>query len=116
MTDNSATVQAYMEGFRNSDRLKILSCLTDDVEWVIPGVFQVHGKEEFGKHIVDERFVRRPAIEVTRMTEQHDVVVAEGAVRTQRTDGSIVRLAFCDVFEMQGHRIRRLTSYLMEIK
>lgn len=105
-----------MQGFRASDALRILACLTDDVEWVIPGAFRVQGKEEFAKHIVDAAFVAHPSITVTRMTEEHDVVVAEGAVRTQRKDGTFLNLAFCDVFEMQEGRIRRLTSYLTETK
>jgi ketosteroid isomerase-like protein len=104
-----------MEGFRRSDHEAVLSCLTDDVEWEIPGVFHVRGKERFDKHIEDEGFVGRPAINVTRMTEEGEVVVAEGTVRTQRGDGRIVTLAFCDVFEMNEGRIRRLTSYLMEL-
>lgn len=61
-----------------------LACLTDDVEWEIPGRFHVRGKEEFDKHIVDEGFVDNPAITATRLTEGDDVVVAEGTVRTQR--------------------------------
>lgn len=39
MTGNKRTVQKYMEGSRETDRGKILSCLTDDVEWEIPGLF-----------------------------------------------------------------------------
>jgi ketosteroid isomerase-like protein len=116
MMQNKRTVETYMEGFRSSDHARILSCLTDDVEWRIPGAFQIQGKEEFAKHVVDPAFVPNPAITVTRMTEEHDVVVAEGAVRTQRTDGTFLNLVFCDVFEMRDGRIRRLTSYLMETK
>ena len=51
-----------------------------------------------------------------RLTEGDDVVVAEGVVHTQRKDGTVLSLAFRDVFEMQGARIRRLTSYLMETR
>jgi ketosteroid isomerase-like protein len=114
MTQNKRTVDKYMDGFRQSDHVQILSCLTDDVEWVIPGAFHVQGKREFENHIVDEGFAAKPAITVTRLTESDDVVVAEGYVRTQRTDGTFLNLAFCDVFEMQGGKIRRLISYLME--
>ena len=46
----------------------------------------------------------------------HHVVVAEGTVRTARTDGVVMTLAFCDVFEMRGGKIRRLVSYLMETR
>jgi ketosteroid isomerase-like protein len=116
MTRNKRTVEAYMDGFRRTDRSGILSCLTDDVEWEIPGVFHVRGKEQFAQHIVDEGFVANPAITLIRLTEENDVVVAEGSVRTQRKDGSILNLAFCDVFEMRDSKIRRLVSYLMEMK
>ena len=34
----------------------------------------------------------------------------------QRKDGTFLNLAMCDVFEMQGGKIRRLISYLMETK
>jgi hypothetical protein len=36
MTPNKRTIETYMDGFRKTDRPQILSCLTDDVEWVIP--------------------------------------------------------------------------------
>jgi ketosteroid isomerase-like protein len=116
MTPNKRTVETYMDGFRSTDRPQILSCLADDVEWLIPGVFHVRGKDEFNNHILDEGFVGRPAIDVTRLTEENEVVVAEGSVRTERTDGTLLTLAFCDVFEMRGNKIQRLISYLMEIK
>lgn len=114
MTRNKKTVEMYMDGFRRTDRPLILSSLADDVEWEIPGVFHLRGKEEFDKHIVDEGFVGSPAITVTRVTESDDVVVAEGSVRTQRKDGTVLNLAFCDVFELRDNKIRRLISYLME--
>jgi ketosteroid isomerase-like protein len=113
MTPNQKMVDRYMDGFRRSDHTQILSCLTDDVEWEIPGAFHIRGKEAFDKHIEDEGFVGSPAIIVTRLTEEGDVVVAEGSVRTQRKDGTSLHLAFCDVFEMQGGKIRKLISYLM---
>jgi uncharacterized protein len=45
MSKNKQTVDKYMDGFRRSDHEEILSCLTDDVEWDIPGAFHVRGKE-----------------------------------------------------------------------
>ena len=113
MSESKETIETYMDGFRTGDHGQILSCLTDDVEWEIPGTFHVRGKEAFDKQIENEGFVGRPIITVTRLTEEANVVVAEGSVRTQRKDGMTLTLAFCDVFEMRGSRIRRLISYLM---
>jgi uncharacterized protein len=114
MTENKRTVERYMDGFRRTDRSQILACLTGDVEWLVPGAFHPRGKQEFDTQIVDQGFVGSPSITVARLTEEDDVVVAEGSVRTERSDGAVMNLAMCDVFEMRGGKILRLTSYLME--
>ena len=105
-----------MEAFGRTDHQEILACLTDDVEWIIPGAFHARGKAAFDKEIENDAFVGHPAITVTRLTEEDDVVVAEGSVRAQRKDGAVLNLVFCDVFEMRDGKIRRLTSYLMETR
>jgi ketosteroid isomerase-like protein len=109
-------VEKYMDAFARSDHHQVLSCLTDDVEWVIPGVFHVKGKDAFDKEIENPAFVGSPLITVTRLTEEGDVVVAEGNVRAARRDGGNLNVLFCDVFEMRDTKIRRLISYLMEVK
>lgn len=115
MTSNQQTVERYMDGFRRSDRARILDCVTDDVEWEIPGAFRVRGREAFAGHIVDPGFEERPEITVARFVVEGNVVVAEGRVRTARVDGTVLHLAFCDVFELRGGRIARLTSYLVPL-
>ncbi len=105
-----------MEGFRRSDHAMVLSCLTDDVEWLIPGMFDIRGKEAFDKEIENEAFTGHPAIVVTRVTEEADVVIAEGSVRAQKKDGGVLNAVFCDAFEMEGGKIEKLISYLMEVK
>ena len=115
MSENKATVEKYMEGFRTGDHQVILSCLTDDVVWDIPGAFHIVGKAAFDGEIENEAFVGLPAITVSRMTEENDVVVAEGAVRVQRREGDFVDVAFCDVFVMQRGKIRQLVSYLVPV-
>jgi uncharacterized protein len=113
MSDNKRTIERYMDGFRHTDRSKILSCLTEDVEWEIPGYFSARGRAEFDSRIVEEGFIGSPVIHVTRLVEENDVVVAEGTVRANRTDGTTVNLVFCDVFDMRLGKIRRLVSYLV---
>ena len=112
---NKRTVQRYMDAFAASDRAGVLDCLTEDVEWILPGVFHLHGKAQFEREIVNPAFEPQPSIEVTRMVEQGDVVVAEGTVRTRKKDGEALHLAFCDVFEMREAKVRRLVSYLQPL-
>ena len=74
------------------------------------------GKKEFEGEIRNDAFQGDPAITVTRMTEENDIVIAEGSVRTQKKNGEFINMVFCDVFKMQNAKIQKLTSYLMEVK
>jgi ketosteroid isomerase-like protein len=114
MTANKQTVQRYLGGFNKSDHAQILSCLTDDVEWDMPGAFHLVGKPAFDKEIENDAFVGRPIVTTIRMVEEGDVVIAEGRVRANRKDGGVLNAVFCDVFVMTNAKIRRLTTYLME--
>jgi ketosteroid isomerase-like protein len=116
MTQHQNTVLQYIDGFRKSDRERILSCVTNDVVWIIPGAFEARGKSAFAAHIVEEGFKSYPNITVARLIEADDVVVAEGTVRTERTDGAVIHLAYCDVFEMRDGKIAQLTSYVVQIR
>jgi ketosteroid isomerase-like protein len=116
MSRNKQTVKEYMDAFGKTDHKEVLSCLTDDVEWVVPGVFHRAGKEAFDKEIENDAFVGSPTITLTRMTEEQDVVVAEGTVRSARRDGGVLNAVFCDVFVLRDAKIKHVTSYLMEVK
>lgn len=114
MTENKKTVEKYIDGFTKSDHGKILSCLTDDVVWEIPGFFKIKGKEDFDNEIENDAFVGRPTIEIVRMVEENNIVVAEGTVQAKRKDGGLLDAVFCDVFIMKNGLIDYLTSYLID--
>jgi len=109
-------VEKYIEGFNKSDHGMILSCLTDDVEWILPGVFHLKGKEEFDKEIENPAFEGKTVIVITRMIEKNNIVIAEGTVRAKKKDAEYINLVFCDVFEMRDNLIKRLNSYLMQVQ
>lgn len=115
MTENKKTVMKYMDGFRESDHEKILSCLIDDVEWILPGMFHKRGKKEFDSEIENENFTGKPEIEVTRLVEENNIVIAEGTVNGKLKSGDPFRVVFCDVFEFDNGKIKKLISYLMQI-
>lgn len=116
MSLNKQTVLKYIDGFNQSDHGQILSCLTEDVEWVMPGTFRLHGKVAFDKEIENEAFTGKPVVTVTRMTEQNEVVIAEGTVQAAWKNGGVLNAVFCDVFEMKDTLIRRLITYLVALE
>src|SRR5688572_10740265 len=99
MSANKDTVRKYIDGFNKGDHDQILSCLTDDIEWLMPGAFRLAGKDAFDGEIENPATPGRPTVQITRMIEQTDVVVAEGTVRVAWKDGGFLNAVFCDVFE-----------------
>lgn len=113
MSKAKQVVEQYMQGFRESDHEKVLECLTEDVIWHMPGYFHLQGKEDFDKEIENDLFTGSPSIQVFRMTEEATVVIAEGAVQGRFKTGDILDAVFCDVFEFEGLKIKKLISYQM---
>jgi ketosteroid isomerase-like protein len=116
MSLNKETVEKYIDGFNKSDHAQILSCLTDDIEWLMPGAFHLRGKDAFDKEIENDAFTGSPTVKITRMVEENDVVIAEGTVRVAWKDGGFLDAVFCDAFEMANGKIRRLVSYQVNLK
>jgi uncharacterized protein len=104
-------VERYIEGFREGDHEKILSCLTPDVSWYMPPFFSLEGKEAFDEAIEHDASGGLPEIRLERLVEEGDVVVAQGAVQAPLKVGGRIDALFCDVFEFRGDRICRLVTY-----
>jgi ketosteroid isomerase-like protein len=113
MTNQKQTVEKYMDGFRSTDHAKILSCLTDDVIWEMPGFFYHEGKNAFDKEIENPNADGHPDISITRLVEEGNIVIAEGTVKAKMKDGNKLDAVFCDVFHFTNGKISKLTTYLM---
>lgn len=111
---NKKVIETYMDGFRKGDHAQILSCLTANVVWEMPGLFHKVGKEEFDKEIENDAFEGRPTINLIRMVEEGNIVVAEGSVICKIKNGELLNAMFCDVFHFKKGKIKQLTGYLMQ--
>jgi ketosteroid isomerase-like protein len=73
-------------------------------------------EDAFDKEIENDAFVGSPTITITRRVEEDNVVIAEGKVRVKKKDGGFLNAVFCDVFAMKNERIKRITTYIVQIK
>lgn len=90
----------------------MLELFTEDIErWEVGAPKRTHGKVEFEKEVLPGPEVARLGIQVERMIEEGSNVVAEGLAQVFKTDGTTIRVQFCDVFEFEGEKVRRITAY-----
>lgn len=115
LSPHKAVVETYIEGFRRSDHAQILSCLTDDVVWDLPGYATLTGKEAFDGEIENPAFEGSPKLEIDRLVEEGDCVVAVGRGEAARSGGMPFRFVFSDVFVFSGERIGRVESYVVPL-
>jgi ketosteroid isomerase-like protein len=116
MSERKAVIDRYFEGFRRSDHAQILECLTNDIVWDLPGFTHLEGKDAFDSEIENEGFVGSPALDVDRVIEEDDTVVAIGIGSGTQTNGDVFEFAFCTVFTFAALLIRRVESFIVPLK
>lgn len=114
MSQNIETVNTYLDGFRKNDHEQILSCLTDDITWTVFGAFQLTGKAAYDKAIDGApEFIDPPELEVVRMIEQSDTVMAELTGTAKRAAGGEMRMSMAEVFVMRDSKIAERRAWVI---
>ncbi len=121
VSPNKEVVNTYFAGLSNLDRAALSACLAEDVERVEwADGFANSGVPQKGRASVIQN-IDRPAdvsmrTEVTRMTEEDNIVVAESVIRLSKKEGVFLTLKACSIFELENGKIKRLNSFTVEVK
>src|SRR4051812_1035088 len=115
MSRNTETVERSLDGFRRSDHEQILSCLTDDIEWTVFGAFHLTGKAAYDAAIEGPGFAGPPRLEVVRMVEQGDTVMAELTGTATRDTGEVLRMSMAEVFVLRDGKIAERRAWVIEL-
>ncbi|NVI89218.1 nuclear transport factor 2 family protein [Actinomadura sp. BRA 177] len=117
MSRNVETVNTYLDGFRKNDHAQILDCLTDGIEWTVFGGFHLVGKEAYDQAIDGPpELLNPPRLEVMRMVEQGEVVMAEMTGTVKRAAGGEMRMSMAEVFVMRDGKIAERRAWVVELK
>ncbi|HEV2316151.1 MAG TPA: nuclear transport factor 2 family protein [Thermoplasmata archaeon] len=112
MTDRKRVIGQWAECFAQQDWKRMLTLFTDDIErWEVGAPNRTHGKAEFERDVLPGPEVARLGMQVDRMIEEGNVVVADGTAQVVKKDGATINIQFCDIFEFDGDKVRRITAY-----
>jgi ketosteroid isomerase-like protein len=109
----SANKKRVQEHIAATTRAEAAASLADDVEWIewADGVraegVRTRGKEAFVRNYGED--VLRS--DVIRVIEEGNVVVVEGVAHVTKPDGRKFDVRYCNLFEVEGDKIVRKTSY-----
>ncbi len=113
---NKETVERYLDGFRRMAHARILGCLTDDITWTVYGAFHLEGKAAYDAAIDGEGFSGPPELEVVRMVEEGDTLMAELVGSVPRDDGSVQRMSMAEVFVLRDGLIRERRAWVVVLE
>jgi ketosteroid isomerase-like protein len=112
MTPRKQVIERWADCFAHQDWKAMLTLFTDDVErWEVGAENRTHGKVEFEKEVLPGADVVRLGMRVDRTIEEGNLVVAEGVAQIFKKDGGTTVVQFCDIFEFEGEKVRRITAY-----
>jgi len=114
-SQNKETIERYLDGFRRTDHAQILGCLTDDIKWTVYGAFYLEGKAAYDAAIEGPGFAGGPDLEVVRMVEEGDTVMAELVGRVPQLDGSVQRLSMAELFVMRDGLICERRAWVIPL-
>jgi len=110
MSPNKKVIETYLTTI---DKSKLTPLLADEVEWIewgdgVPasGII-TRGKEAHIKDYGDDKLTN----EVHRLTEEDNVVVAEGTAHVTKKDGSSLSVRYVSIFELENGKISRKSSF-----
>jgi ketosteroid isomerase-like protein len=116
MSRRKTIVEKYIEGFRRTNHAQILSCLTDDVVWVLHGYKTLYGKQAFDAEIENDAFEGSPKINLECLIEEGNKVAVTGYGSVAKKGGEVMKFVFSEVFTFADNLISRLETYHVWIK
>jgi ketosteroid isomerase-like protein len=114
MSPNKEAIEAFMAS-RGTEYARLLAEDVELVEWAdgVPALgVRTRGKDAF----VQNRGNREYSTQLTRMTEENNVVVVEGIARGAKKEGGSWTVRFCDIFELADGKVARLTAFGVSVK
>ena len=115
MSARTAVMEASVDDFRRGDHQVVPSCPTEDVVREVHGHATVHGRQEFAGAVTEDATPGLPMLELERLAEEGDTVVAVGNGSVAlAADGRLV-VVCCDVCTFVGDRIRSLAGYQVDL-
>ncbi|UII20756.1 nuclear transport factor 2 family protein [Fulvivirga ligni] len=112
-------IRTYNECFITNDFDKILSLVTDDVEWEVIGDRHLKGKEKMKEFLYSMPTDMESSLKLDHILTHGYEATCNGKVSYVNSKGEKGEVHFCDVFTFKGlkdPRISKMTSYIIEVK
>ena len=109
-------VMEIVSAFDNNDIEAILSCVTDDIEWHMLGDQTVSGKENLRQFFTDHADMKMVSSTKNHIIIEGDSVSIDGDVHCSDGKTKDFHFHYCDIYDIENEKIKRITTYTVNKK
>ncbi|MDB5286506.1 MAG: nuclear transport factor 2 family protein [Mucilaginibacter sp.] len=113
---NKEIIFEVIEAFDRGDGETITKHMTDDVEWHILGDKTYTGKEALKKFFADNTEMKMLSSTKDHVIIDGDNIAVNGQVQCTGPDGEFCDMYYCDIYELENYKVKRLITYIVNKK
>ena len=110
---NEAVLLEANKAVSNGDYEGFLAFCTEDTHWTFVGEKILKGKEAV-RQWMTETYIEPPKLNVSKLIEQDDFLVAIGTIAVKEENGKTVFSSYCDVWRLQDGKLAELNAFVSE--
>lgn len=104
------------QAFAEMDTEGWLDLSHDDIQWIIPGMETMQGKQAIRDFLTVGPGANPPELTVTGTVLDEDSAAVQGEMVMPNEAGVRTHYHYCDIYRFRGDKIATLTSYVVELK
>lgn len=108
---NKEIIMQVVDAFDTGNGDIITGHMTNDAEWHLLGDQAYHGKETIQKFFNDHQDVKVTNSIKNNIIVDGDTIAVSGEITCTTSNGELCDMYYCDIYEMENFKIKKLTSY-----
>lgn len=104
------------ESFRANNPDIFVSLCAEDAVWNIIGDQRLEGKKAIADFMEPTRSADSMEMGIEETIQEGNKVASTGYMMMPTKEGNKSEMRFCDLYEFEAEKIKKITSYIVEIK
>lgn len=110
-----ALIEHIIGLFDNNDEQGLLNIVTDDFQWNMVGDITVKGKDQLKQMFAGAGDIKMLSASRDHLVVEGNTGVCDGLVQMQE-NGNITEQFYCDIYELEGEKLKKMTTYMVKKK
>ncbi|MES2388753.1 MAG: nuclear transport factor 2 family protein [Bacteroidota bacterium] len=114
--DNKEIFRQIIDAFEKNDFERVLTFMAEDIEWNFIGDHVISGLENIAKMQTENPDIGNMSTKTFNLISEGNIASANGDVSYTDKEGKLREMHYCDWYELENGKIKKMTSYVIDKK